>query len=323
MYTGIDLGSRYIRAIELDARGERIILLRAAFAPTPEGAVEEGRIRDSDRVAIALDRLLSSEHFSAERVAMSIFNPLVLVRKTRIPVMPEGQMKRTLLWEARSLLSFPPEEATLEYQVISPPQGQPPQVDVVFAVVPTAMIEERIALAQRLGLELVALDIEPFAIQRALVDISEERRKEILGILHTGGSYSTMLIVEEGEFSLTRALPATRERKEEDRDRLMREVRRFLDFYRAQYQEEEGKRGGEVVERIIVSGSRQDIEDFSQFLGRSLGIPCEVASIEREQFDSKSKEPALSNLLSSFPLFVVAFGLALRERVAALEGVVE
>jgi Tfp pilus assembly PilM family ATPase len=321
MYTGIDLGSRYIRAVELDARGEKINLLRAALAPTPEGAMEEGRIRDLDRLAIALDKLLSAEQFVADRVAMSIFNPLVLVRRTRIPVMPEGQLKRTLLWEAKSLISFPPEDATIEYQVVSSPQGEPPQVDIIFAVVPTAMIEERVALAERLRLELTALDVEPFAIQRALVDISEEKRKDNLGILHTGGSYSTMLIIEKGEFILTRALPATRERKEEERDRLMREVRRFLDFYRAQYKGETG--GGEVVNRLIVSGSRQDIAEFADYLGKSLGIPCEVASIEREQFDARSKETALNNLLSSFPLFVVAFGLALRERIAILEGVVE
>ena len=321
MYTGIDLGSRYIRAVELDARGEKINLLRAAIASTPEGAVEEGRIRDLDRVAIALDKLLSSEQFTADRVAMSLFNPLVLVRKTRIPVMPDGQLKRTLLWEAKSLISFPSEEATIEYQVVSPPAGEPLQVDVIFVVVPTAMIEERIALAERLRLELAALDVEPFAIQRALVDISEERRKENLGILHTGGSYSTMLIVEKGEFSLTRALPATKERKEEDRDRLMREVRRFLDFYRAQYREESGE--GEVVNRLIVSGSRQDIVEFTDYLGKALGILCEVASIEREQFDGRSREVALNNLISSFPLFVVAFGLALREKMAMLEGVIE
>jgi type IV pilus assembly protein PilM len=322
MYTGIDLGSRYIRAVELDARGEKINLLRAALAPTPEGAMEEGRIRDLDRLAIALDKLLSAEQFVADRVAMSLFNPLVLVRRTRIPVMPEGQLKRTLLWEAKSLISFPPEEATIEYQIVSPPEGEPPQVDIIFAVVPTAMIEERVALAERLRLELTALDVEPFAIQRALVDISEERRNENVVVLHTGGSYSTMLIVEKGVFSLTRALPASKERREEDRDRLMREVRRFLDFYQTQLQQQGGSRG-EIVNRLIVSGSRQDIAEFADYLGKSLGIPCEVASIEREQFDARSKETALNNLLSSFPLFVVAFGLALRERIAILEGVVE
>ncbi|MBC7329867.1 pilus assembly protein PilM [bacterium] len=321
MYTGIDLGSRYIRAVELDARGEKINLLRAAIAPTPEGAIEEGRIRDLDKLAVALDKLLSAEQFVADRIAMSVFNPLVLVRRTRIPLMPEGQLKRTLLWEAKSLISFPPEDATIEYQVISPPEGEQQQVDVIFAVVPTAMIEERVILAERLRLELTALDVEPFAIQRALVDISEVRRGENLAILHTGGSYSTMLIVEKGKFTLTRALPATKERKEEDRDRLMREVRRFLDFYRAQYGEESG--GGEVVNRLIVSGSRQDLAEFSEYLGKSLGIPCEVASIEREQFDARSKETALNNLLSSYPLFVVAFGLAMRERIAILEGVAE
>jgi Tfp pilus assembly PilM family ATPase len=252
---------------------------------------------------------------------MSIFNPLVLVRKTRIPVMPEGQLKRTLLWEAKSLISFPPEEATIEYQAISPPEGEPPQMDVIFVVAPTAMIEERIALAKRLGLELVALDIEPFAIQRALVDISEEKRKDNLGILHTGGSYSTMLIVEKGEFSLTRALPATKERREEDRDRLMREVRRFLDFYHAQYKEETGE--GEVVNRLIVSGSRQDIAEFSDYLGKSLGIPCEVAFLDKAIFDGRSNETALDTLTSSFPLLAVAFGLALREKFASLAGVVE
>ena len=323
MYTGIDLGSRYIRAVELDARGEKINLLRAAFTPTPEGAMEVGRIRDIDRLAIALDRFLSSEQFVADKVAMSVFNPLVLVRKTRLPIMPEGQVKRTLILEVKSLLPLPIEDATIEYQVLSTVQDELPKMDIVFAIVPTVMIEERISLAEKLGLDLVALDVEPFALQRAIVDIYPERQNENISILHTGGSYSTMLIVEKGDFSLARALPAVRERQEEDREKLMREVRRFLDFFYAQQKEGEEKREGGIVDRLIVSGSRQDIAEFADFLGKALGMPCEVASLDEAIFDGRSNETALSRLTSSFPLLAVAFGLAVREKFAILAGVVE
>ncbi|MBC7326707.1 pilus assembly protein PilM [bacterium] len=322
MYTGIDIGSRYIRAVEVDARGEKVTLLRASFTSTPEGSIEEGRIKYLDKLAIALDNFLKNGHFVAEKVAMSIFNPLVLVRKTRIPSMPDGQIKRTLLWEAKSLLAFPIEEATLEYQVLSTIAGEPPQIDVIFVIVPASMVEERVNLAEKLGLELVALDIEPFALQRALIDFSPTRKTETLGLLHTGGSYSTMVIVEKGEFALTRALPATKERKEEDRERLMREVRRFLDFYRAQYREEHEIKENTVA-RLLISGSRQDIGDFAEFLSKSIGITCEVASPDKELLSERSNESALDTLFSSFPLLVVAYGLALREKAAILEGVIE
>ncbi len=318
MYTGIDLGSRFIRAVELDARGDKVNLLRASICPTPEEAMGEGRIRDMDKVAIALDSLLRDEHFVGEKVVMSVFNPLVLVRKTKLPVMSDGQIRKTLFWEAKSLASLPIEETSLEYQVVSMVEGQPPQMDLIFTVVPTAMIEERVLLAEKLGLELVALDVEPFAIQRALVDFSPRRKSETIGILHTGGSYSTMLILERGEFALARALPSTKEGREEDRDRVAREVRRFFDFYRAQYREEGG-----AVEGLIVSGSRKDISGFVQFLEQNLAIPCEVASPDKELLSERSNESALNALISSFPLFVVAYGLALRERAAILEGVVE
>lgn len=322
MYTGIDLGTRFIRAVELDARGEKVNLLRVAIAPTPEGAMEEGRIRDLDRIAAALDRLLSRGHFVAEKIAMSVFNPLVVVRKTRLPILPEGQIARALLWEAKSLVSFPIEEMSLEYQVISITRGEPPQMDVIFVLVPSAMVEERAKLAERIGLELVAVDVEPFALQRALVDFSPQRRGETIGILHLNSSYSTMLIVERGEFALARALPTTKEKQEEDRDRMLMEVRRFLDFYRTQYREGE-KEEGDMPVRLIVSGSREDIGEFPEFLRQRLGIACEVASPDKELLSERSNESALHTLLTSFPLFIVAFGLALREKSAILEGVVE
>lgn len=322
MYTGIDLGSRFIRAVELDARGEKVNLLRASISPTPEGAMEEGRIRDMEKMAIALDKLLSDGHFSAEKVAMSVFNPLMLLRKTRLPVIPDAQIRRTLLWEGKSLVPFPIEQASVEYQILSIIEGQQPQMEVIFTIAPTSIIEERALLAERLGLELVALDVEPLALQRALIDFSPPRKMETIGILHTGGSYSTMLIVEKGEFALARALPASKERREEDIERLSREVRRFLDFYRAQY-EEQGMRREGTVDRLVVSGSRSKIEELREFLEKGLAIPCEVASPDRELLSERSNESALNTLFSSFPLLVLAFGLALREKSAILEGVVE
>lgn len=322
MYTGIDLGSRYIRVVEADARGEKVNLVRANVSPTPEGAMEEGRIMDMDKIAGAVDKVLREGHFVAEKVAMSVFNPHFLVRKTKLPLMADGQIRRTLLWEGKSLVSFPIEQASLEYQVTSIIYGEQPQMDVIFTIVPSSIIEERVLLAERLGIELVALDVEPFALQRALIEFSPPRKTETIGILHTGGSYSTMLVVEKGEFALTRALPASKERREEDRERLLREVRRFLDFYRAQY---EGGSGGSegMVNRVIVSGSRANIEDFTKFLETGLGIPCEVATPDKELLSERSNESALNTLFSSFPLLVVAFGLALRERSAMLEGVLE
>lgn len=313
MLIGLDLEERFIRAVEVDSRGDRIHLLRVGSIPAPEGSIAQGRIKDEEGIARAVERLLTGERFIGSRIAMSLFSPLVPVRKITLPFLPDPQIRRTLLWEAKSAVSFPLEDAELEYSILKTTGETTPQMEVVYTVVPSVMVEERVRLAERLGLDLIAVDLEPFALQRALVDFSPQKRGENIAILHTKSSYSTMMVVEEGVFALVRAVPISREGREETGERLAREMRRFLDFHLQE--------GGKVVDKLLLSGDREDLPEVADFLGANLALPCEVASLERDELEGD--EEIISKLRSDFPLFALAYGTALWEIVAIREGIRE
>ncbi len=307
----MDLEERFIRAVEVNGRGDRIHLLRVGSIPAPEGSLEQGRIKDEDGVARAVERLLTGERFLGSRIAMSLFSPLILVRKITLPLLPDSQIRRTLLWEAKSAVSFPLGDVELEYSVLRTTGEATPQMEVVYTVVPSAMVEERVKLAEILGLDLVAVDLEPFALQRALVDFSPQREGENIAILHTKSSYATMMVVERGMFALVRAVPISREGREETEERLVREMRRFLDFH---IQE-----GGKVVDKVLLSGGGEDLAEVADFLGRHLALPCEVTSLERDEVEGD--EEVISKLRSDFPLLALAYGTALWEIAAMREGI--
>ena len=63
---GIDLGSHYMKAVELISGREGTVMTRAAVKETPPGAIANGVVIDPDAVSAALSDMLRSNGFSAK-----------------------------------------------------------------------------------------------------------------------------------------------------------------------------------------------------------------------------------------------------------------
>ena len=208
---GVDIGSRFIKVVQAEAGRAPGTwqIVKAAVGPTPADAVRDGIVMDQTGVAQALRALMQSENIDANAAVAAISGASVIVRHIKLPRMAESVLRRSVRFEAAKHISSNVDDSMIEFEITGAVPGEDDKMSVMLVAAPIDMVESRLAVLTQAGLEPVGVDIEAFALQRALVDLSPTRPGEgtTLALLDIGATTTDVNIVTNGLFALTRSIP--------------------------------------------------------------------------------------------------------------------
>ena len=208
---GVDIGSRFIKVVQAEPGRTPGTwqIVKAAVGPTPPDAVRDGIVMDQAGVAQALRALMQSENIDANAAVAAISGASVIVRHIKLPRMAESVLRRSVRFEAAKHISSNVDDSMIEFEITGAVPGEDDKMSVMLVAAPIDMVESRLAVLTQAGLEPVGVDIEAFALQRALVDLSPTRPGEgtTLALLDIGATTTDVNIVTNGLFALTRSIP--------------------------------------------------------------------------------------------------------------------
>lgn len=209
---GLDIGTQTIKAVELRLAGHEIRMVgRPVVLPTPEHSVSGGRVVDSAAVTEALGDLLSRNGFSTKKVIASVGGDTdVVVRITQVPKMTGKELDEAIQWELERQAPFPVDQAVYDYQPIYRPDApaDAPDMDVLLAVAQEEMVDAHVETIMAAKLTPVAIDVEPLAITRALVDAGgDATADQTIVVVHIGASNTAIIIVRKGLIAFVRTIP--------------------------------------------------------------------------------------------------------------------
>ncbi len=92
--------------------------------------------------------------------------------------MAESVLRKSVRFEAAKHISSSVEDSMIEFEITGPVPGEDDKMSVMLVAAPNDMVESRLAALTLAGLEPVAIDVEAFALQRALLDLSPTRPGE-------------------------------------------------------------------------------------------------------------------------------------------------
>lgn len=206
---GLDIGSAYLKAVQVEVQKDGFRITRAAQRPTPPGTVREGIVLDRDAVGGEIRQLLKAAGISATGAVMAVAGPTVVVRQIKMPKMTEAALRRSVRFEAGKYISSSLEDCSLAFDILGAVDGEPNQMDVMLVAAPREMVESRIDVVERAGLEAVAMDMEAFSLQRSLIDGSQSRYDDsgLRALVDIGASHTEVTILSGARFALTRSVP--------------------------------------------------------------------------------------------------------------------
>lgn len=207
---GLDIGSSFIKACEIDCRGGRANLRGLALEPTPPEAVVNNEIIDPVSLGKAIKRLFQQSGIKAKKVITCVTGQSSLVvRIIEVPKMTRAELQETMKWEIERHVPFAAEQVVMDYQpLVAPeevPEGQ--NMEVLLAVAQEGLVVRHVEAVQAAGLQPVAIDIEPLASSRALLDLANGSGPQgTVALIDLGASTTDISIYKEGRIAFTRSI---------------------------------------------------------------------------------------------------------------------
>lgn len=205
---GIDIGSHSIKVVQLSPSRTGYVLTRAGSTPTPPNAIKQGVITDRPAMADALHTLMRDLGITTGAAVAAVAGPTVVVRQVQLPAMPEAQLRKSIYWEARNYISFPVEDSLLEFQILETHAGEStPKMDVMLVAAPRELVDSRVDTLEQAGIEPLAVEVEPFSLMRAVIELPQGvAPSETIALVDIGATYTNISIISNGAFVLSRAI---------------------------------------------------------------------------------------------------------------------
>jgi type IV pilus assembly protein PilM len=207
---GLDIGSSSVRAAEVSTKTDPPTLERFASVALPRGAVTGGEVADPLALGAALKEVVRKGRFSVKRTAIGIGNQKVVVRQIDMPVMDEEELRGALQFQAQEYIPIPIEDAILDFQVLEEVTDDAGErvLKVLLVAAQRDMVNGFVSAVQQAGLDPAVVDLNPFAVMRALASSSTllgPRQSE--AVIDIGAGITNIVVHEQGKPRFVRILP--------------------------------------------------------------------------------------------------------------------
>src|SRR5579875_2514221 len=184
-YLGLDIGSKYIKAVEARGGGGRVEVTGIAIAPTPPDTFDGGAILDAQRLGQAIRQMLRDAGIGTKQVvSAAASNISVVVRVVEVPaVSDDKELATQMQWEIERQIPFAATQTIMDYARIERPEGTDPSqqnIEVLLAVAQQDFIDQHVEVLFAAGLNPKAIDVVPLAMGvRYSISASLRKRRGI------------------------------------------------------------------------------------------------------------------------------------------------
>jgi type IV pilus assembly protein PilM len=169
---GLKIGGSQIAAALVN-NGPSPELVQAVRVPLEHGVVVGGELRDPEALAIALRDFFKLHKLPKRGVRLGIANNRIGVRTFEVTGIDDPkQLANAIRFRAQEVLPIPLEEAVLDYQVLSQSVNEEGQhvTRVLLVVAYRELVDRYVYACKKAGLQIVGIDLEAFALLRAVAE---------------------------------------------------------------------------------------------------------------------------------------------------------
>ena len=314
---GLKVGSSQIAAARIVNNGSPQ-LVQIARDELDSGIVVGGELRETEELAAVLKRFFRKHKLPRQNVRLGISNNRIGVRAFEIAgIDDEKQLANAIKYRAQETLPIPVEEAVLDYQILGERTDEEGVLHrkVLLVVAYRDLIDRYAAACKKAGIRLAGMDLEAFAILRALAPppgdeaagsaivvvnvghdrttfaVSDGKTCEFTRVLDWGGRSLDMGIARALDLSPSEAAPIklalsltepsipaglTSDQADRVREAVVREVHEFARELVSSLQFYQSQPGSLGIGEIVLTGGTAQLPGLAAELSRLLGVRARV-----------------------------------------------
>jgi type IV pilus assembly protein PilM len=263
---GLDLDGDFLSVVTVaDGR-----IQSAVSSDLPEGVMQDGEVVDSDTLGQLLKEIFRAGALPKD-VRLGVANQQIVVRQLELPrIEDEKDLEAAVRFQAAEAIAMPLNEVVLDFQRVGDgvdADGNA-RTNVVVVAARESMIERLVEAVRSAGLRPVGIDLNAFALVRALASQARDDSARVYCHL---GAVTNLAIAVGSSCLFTRPL-ATRadDAGVVDGFALAEEIRLSIDFYLAQPETR-------PVREVVLSGPRASMEGLQEQLASATGLDVVAA----------------------------------------------
>jgi len=205
---GIDIGSKKIKLAELKGQGKEPLVTALGMVDTPEGAVDQTGVYDSEAIGAAIKQLFAESGASVSQVVCSIAGQQsVLVRTIEVPRMTPPELKEHMQWEVTRNVPFAEPDIVSDFRALEDSDPTSQNMEVVMAISPQSAVDTLVACVKKASKTMFAIDVEPLGIARALRHQNGAAPTEVVCVVDIGHKTTSINMYRHGNLLMPRQVP--------------------------------------------------------------------------------------------------------------------
>jgi type IV pilus assembly protein PilM len=207
---GLKIGASQLAAARVANNGSAE-LLQVAREELDTGIIVGGELREPELLADALREFFRVNKLPKRNVRLGIANNRIGVRSFEIIGIDDPkQLDNAIRFRAQEALPIPIEEAVLDYQILGESTNDEGETvkRVLLVVAYRELVDRYVSACRKAGIELVGIDLEAFALLRAMGAPREEGlpADAALVVVSVGHERSTFAVSDGRVCEFTRVL---------------------------------------------------------------------------------------------------------------------
>jgi len=178
---GVDITSATVKLLELGRHAGGLRIDSYAVRPLREGAVIERRIRDKSEIVDTLQRAVEHAQLRSRRAVVAVPNSAAITRIVSFPAsLSDEDIEARIQLESDKYIPFPLNEVAFDFQRMGRHLRYDDQQEIMLVACRLQDIDTLTSTLDAVGLEVVAVDVEGFALERVCqaLQVSQDDEKD-------------------------------------------------------------------------------------------------------------------------------------------------
>jgi type IV pilus assembly protein PilM len=203
-YLAIELASSGIKMVKMKQKGSRFHLVEAK--PKAQ-SLEQRRLSGDEQWQAALREMISNENPERQSALVTINSLHASFSQFILPRIPAKELAGTLKWKMKDQLSFPLEEATLDYRFSEAVKiDKEPLVSTLVSAVPRKVVGRETQILSAVGLGNCQPTQSIFSIT-SLSGTFPNASDTLVAVVDLGESITDIALYASGRLSFQRKIP--------------------------------------------------------------------------------------------------------------------
>jgi type IV pilus assembly protein PilM len=204
---GLDIGTKYIKAVSLDISPSSTKVLSYACEPIVGNAFAEREIKDFDAISKALKKVKILLQDRGKNCALAVAGSSVISKLVFMePNQSDFELESQIELEADSLIPYPLSEVYLDFEELRDSESQDGKVEVLLSAAHRDLVDTRMTIVRENLFEPKIIDIETNALGEAFIhyldDLIEE--DDVVCCINVGASLLQLTVVQNKQVIYTK-----------------------------------------------------------------------------------------------------------------------